>query len=129
LTVLLIDDDHTVREDLELFLAPAFELIWASGSHQAVVLLECGVLPDAVILDICLPPFLSDVKEKEGLELLCILRKELGAGVPVLVLSSLPRAEAETDCLERGAYAYLEKPCSVKDLTRVLKSLSEGRRS
>lgn len=126
MTVLLVDDDDTLRRDLDLFLGPDYQLIWASGSRQAMMLLGYGVVHDAVILDICLPPFIADVEEREGLELLSLFSGELLPGVPVLVLSSLPRAEIEADCLERGACAVLEKPCSVGKLRQVLKDLIGG---
>jgi len=125
--VLLIDDDPQVLEDLDLFLRPEIELTWASGSDEALEMLRSGgSSPDAIILDLCLPPFLSDLEEEEGFELLSVLRRELAAGVPVLVLSSLPREKAEHDCLSRGAQAYLEKPCSVKELARLLAGLGSG---
>ena len=123
--VLLIDDDPTVRDDLEFLLPATIRIVWAPGSEEAMEKIGQERHLDAIILDLCLPPHLSEREESEGLELLSALCEELAPQVPVVVLSSVPRCEAEAACLKRGASAYLEKPCSPGELLRLLRGLTE----
>jgi CheY-like chemotaxis protein len=124
LRVLLIDDDPVIAEDLDLLLPGHIELEWVAGSEAAIKRLQSEELPDAIILDLCLPRHLADSDDGEGLHLMSLLHKELAVGLPVVVLSSLSRAEMESECLSRGARAYVEKPCTVRDLTELLQALA-----
>lgn len=118
--VLLVDDNPTVAEDLKLLLPSDIELTWAPGTREALTLLDQEDSPQVVILDLCLPPFLSQSEETEGFEFLTALKQARASDIPVVVLSALPRSRAEAECLRRGASAYLEKPCSIKELLRHL---------
>ena len=124
--VLLIDDNPQVAKDLGFLLPASIKIRWASGSEQAMFILRQESPPEAIILDLCLPPFLAQREEDEGLELLSRLREELAADTPVLILSNVPRVEAENVCLSRGACAYLEKPCAVDELVHLLKEATDA---
>jgi CheY-like chemotaxis protein len=118
--VLLIDDDPVVYEDLVVLLPGDIKLRSASSRSEAAQVLKAGPRPDAVILDLCLPGSGGTPHEEEGLDLLRCLRSELAHGIPVIVLSALPRQRAESKCLDLGACIYLEKPCRVADLVWIL---------
>jgi two-component system KDP operon response regulator KdpE len=118
--VLLIDDDSDMASDLELLLAPDIDLVWAADTQDAISRLAGHEPPEAIVLDLCLPLFLSKTEECEGLELLTALRKDLAPDVPVIVLSSMPAKQIEAECLRRGARAYLEKPYRIEDLKKEL---------
>jgi two-component system response regulator QseB len=123
--VLLVDDDPTVAEDLELLLPDRFDLIWADGSQSALAVLEREDLPAVILLDLCLPPHLAPSSESEGLALLSLIRQGPAKQTPVIVLSSLPRSRMEKTCLDRGAQAYLEKPCVIEELVAHLDQLTQ----
>ena len=123
--VLLIDDDPTVRDDLRLFLPPEVVVVWVAGGEEAIERIRAESNLKAIILDLCLPPFLGDREQSEGLELLSVIRTRLPPAIPVIVLSSLPKGYAESECLKRGALAYLEKSGRPDDLVRLLLSLPE----
>jgi two-component system phosphate regulon response regulator PhoB len=120
---MLIEDDPSVAEDLKILLPGHIEIEWVSNSRTAIERLKQGTRFDAVILDLCLPCYLSDSEREEGLRLLSLLAQEIAKDSPIVVLSSLPVAEVEADCLNRGARAYLEKPCNIRELVRLLDSL------
>ena len=122
--VMLIDDDPLVGEDLDLLFPAGIELVRVLKSETALTLLAQEPPPDVIILDLCMPPFLAEHEEKEGLELLSVIRGWLGPKVPVVVLSSLPQGELKDVCLKHGARGYLEKPCDVKRLLDKLSSIS-----
>lgn len=118
--VLYVDDDWKLAGDMRVLMPPEIGLIWVPDSKAAVDFLYKGDLPDAIILDLCLPAFLSELNETEGLRLLDLMRNMLAEDVPVVVLSQFPRDEAEEACLKHGANAYMEKPCAVNDLVDLL---------
>ena len=121
--VLLVDDDPRVAEDLALLLPPEVELMWAPGSEAALDMCSRDDSPDAVILDLCMPLHLAESDEHEGLQLISELQGRLARGTPVVVLSGTPREDIETECLQRGAQAYFEKPCVMNELMRALTNL------
>ena len=127
--VLLIDDDPRVFEDLSVLLPTSIDLKGISGKGEVGkvdLVLGGGRMPDAIILDLCLPDRGGKVDVGEGLGLLDRLRNELAVGIPVVVLTSVPREEAECRCLELGASIYLEKPCVIADLVWILNAVVRG---
>ncbi len=124
--VLYVDDDWNLAGDMMVLMPPEIALVWAPDSRSAIEFLFGEERPDVVILDLDLPPYLSEDAESEGLCLLDLMRSKIAVRVPVVVLSRLPKDALEKTCIEHGADAYLEKPCSVPDLVRLLKNLVEG---
>lgn len=118
--VLLIDDDPAIAEDLRLLLPRQMDLEWAPGSADALSLLKTRKRPDVIVLDLCMPPHLAKTREEEGLATLTLLRTKLAIDVPVIVLSALPKIQAEAQCLNSGASDYLEKPCVIRELVTKL---------
>lgn len=121
--VLYVDDDWKLAGDMRVLMPPEIGLVWVPDSKAAIDFLYRGDLPDAIILDLCLPAFLSELDETEGLRLLDLMRNMLAEDVPVVILSQFPRDEVEKTCLKHGADAYVEKPCSVNDLVDLLVKL------
>jgi CheY-like chemotaxis protein len=114
--VLLVEDDPTVAADLELLLPIEFEIVHAADSRRAIDALAAQPAPDAVVLDLNLPPSLVQDPDDEGLALLRFIRRELALDIPVIVLSSRPPVPFAARCQRLGANAYLEKPCRVTEL-------------
>jgi len=120
----LIDDDPQIGSDLRLLLPRDIHLSQVIDSRTAVALLRKNSHPpDAIILDLCLPPYLAATEDHEGIALLDLLKAELAPQVPVYVLSSQPRTDYGQACLRHGAESYLEKPCSIRDLVNHLSSV------
>ena len=127
LNVLLIEDNKELAEDLELFL-PDINLSWVPGTKDALKFLEQHSAPNAIILDLYLPPFLAKTEENEGFELLSLLKEKRARDIPVVVLSNLSREEAEVECLQRKASVYLQKPCPAKEIMKHLNNLTSFHR-
>ncbi|MGD9403494.1 MAG: response regulator [bacterium] len=121
---LLVDDDYKLAHDLRVLIPPYISLIHMPDSRAAVEFLYREGPPDAIILDLCLPRYLSELEETEGLRLLDLMQSLLAPDVPVVVLSQFPEEEAGAVCIKHGASAYLEKPCPIDDLVALLRRLT-----
>jgi len=105
--VLVVDDDHTVREVVVSYLRAArHDVDEAVDGEQALAAMRAHPA-DLVVLDLMLPGI-------DGLEVCRRLRES--SDVPVIMLTALG---AETDRvvgLERGADDYVTKPFSPREL-------------
>ncbi len=101
-TILLIDDDATVRESFCAWLAERYRLVTASDGFQGVAKL-LGERPDLIVLDLVLP-------RVSGYEVIVALH-QANAAIPILVVTS--RVERRGDRLGPivlGATDVLQKP-------------------
>jgi len=126
LNILLVDDDPRAADDLALLFPSHVKIIYATGSREALSVIEQKPTIDAIVTDLRLPRHLAEADDCEGLHLVGALRMRLGPRIPILVLSSVPKEEAEHACLARGANGYLEKPCVVPILAWLLTELTRG---
>ncbi|TDW67565.1 response regulator receiver domain-containing protein [Novosphingobium sp. PhB55] len=101
-TVAIIDDDEDVREALcELLEVMGFVCRPFEGGSAFLAAFPSGRF-DCVITDIRMP-------EINGLDVIDRL-KELGAGTPVIVLTSAMDEHSRQRAVAGGACAYLMKP-------------------
>jgi two-component system alkaline phosphatase synthesis response regulator PhoP len=101
-TVLLIDDSRFLRKANELALARSGYSVLAASDGEEGLHLACEKIPDLIVLDMMLP-------KMPGQQLLHELKNDpRTAGIPVIVLSSLPKSNAER-LKNEGAAAYFEK--------------------
>jgi DNA-binding response OmpR family regulator len=106
-TVLVVDDDHTVREVVVSYLrAHGHEVVEAGDGEEALRLVTRRP-PDLVVLDLMLPGI-------DGLEVCRRLRRT--SDVPVVMLTALGEAEDRVAGLEVGADDYVAKPFSPREL-------------
>src|SRR2546425_3372919 len=98
-TLLLIDDDHAVRQMLDMLFSRSHECHTADRAEQALEYLEVQSY-DVVITDISMPglggvEFLRHIKQRHA--------------IPVIVISG--RADKYEDIVLRmGAFAFFPKP-------------------
>jgi CheY-like chemotaxis protein len=101
-TVLLIDDSRFMRKANELALARSGYSVLAAGDGEEGLHIACERVPDLIVLDMMLP-------KMPGQQLLHELKNDpRTSGIPVIVLSSLPKSNAER-LKNEGAVAYFEK--------------------
>ncbi|MDH5484060.1 MAG: phosphate regulon transcriptional regulator PhoB [Gammaproteobacteria bacterium] len=116
-TVLVVEDDHDIRDMLVFSLSRAgYAVIETEDAEQALVKLG-NILPDIMLIDWMLPGI-------EGPELVRRIRRDdLTCNIPVIMLTA--RGE-ETDKLrgfENGADDYVTKPFSPKELLARMRAL------
>jgi len=109
--LLIIDDDATIREMLELMLgSEGYTVVSAPHGAAALILLD-EVRPHVILLDMKMPVM-------DGWEFLEKYRRRPGRQAPIVVLTA-----AQDDkrlAADLGADAYLAKPFAIDDLLRVL---------
>lgn len=118
-TILLVEDDATVRETLALNLrSEGYGVLEAEDGEQGLVLSRSGQ-PDLVVLDVMLPKI-------DGLTVCRIMRHE--SEVPIILLTARGTETDKIIGLETGADDYIVKPFSLGEfLARVRAALRRGR--
>ena len=106
-TVLVVDDDPTVREVVVAYLKQAgYETLEAPDGPNAIV--AAKGLPDIVVLDVMLPGF-------DGFEVCRRLRADT-PDLPIIMLTALGEEEDRIAGLDMGVDDYLVKPFSPREL-------------
>jgi two-component system, chemotaxis family, chemotaxis protein CheY len=111
-TILVIDDDQGIREALaEILEMSGYRVAVAADGQEGVELLEVGLEPSAIVLDLMMP-------RMDGWTFLERLRQDpKHHGVPVVVTSAVA---AESPA---GADYCLQKPFDVGQLDRAVARL------
>jgi DNA-binding response OmpR family regulator len=106
-TVLVIEDEPSIREIVDLYLRRAgFEVTTASDGHEALKMLAQD-LPDLVVLDLMLPGV-------DGYEITQTIRAK--GDTPIIMLTSRREEVDRIAGLEMGADDYVVKPFSPQEL-------------
>ncbi|MBV9959698.1 MAG: response regulator [Acidobacteria bacterium] len=109
-TVLLVEDDRSIRRYLEVILSRAgYKVITAADGLEAMKAALASAI-DAVVTDAMMPHL-------NGYELCRFLRRHTKLScLPVILLSGLERADSAPDT-ESRADVYLAKPVRPEELT------------
>jgi signal transduction histidine kinase len=115
--VLIVDDDHSVREAFEAILAPDnHELTFAPDGATALKELQT-LIPDVILLDVMMPNL-------DGYE---VCRRIKGdhrlAHVPVVLVTVLETKEDLVKGLDTGADEFLTKPVAAVELRARVRSM------
>lgn len=112
-TVLVVDDDEGIRSAVaEILEGFGYRVAVAADGVEAAELLEVGLEPSAIVLDMMMP-------RMDGWTFLEKLRaSERFHGVPVVVASAMVERPP------RGADALLHKPFNVGELQRAVTRLT-----
>ncbi len=117
--VLLVEDDHAVREAVERGLAlNGFTITSVPDAEAALEVVAAGQ-PEVLIVDVGLPGM-------SGVEL-CTRLRTVDLDLPILILSARDQVEDRVVGLEAGADDYLVKPFDLKELTLRLQALLRRR--
>jgi two-component system response regulator MprA len=114
--ILVVDDERAVRDSLRRALElEGYDVELAGDGGEALARLEADSDPDAMILDVLMPP-------PDGLEVCRTLRRG-GSRLPVLMLTARAEVENRVEGLDAGADDYLTKPFALEELLARLRAL------
>lgn len=115
-TILLVEDEASFRDVLEMGLAPqGFETVTAAGLAEARAALEARPF-DAVVSDLRL-------KDGSGIDLLTWM-KERDLDIPVVIMTAFATTETTVRALNLGAVDFLTKTKNdIQELSKVLKGI------
>ncbi len=122
-SVMIVDDHPLYSDALAATLTHIFEdcRIHRAGSLlETLALLDEGIEPDLILLDLKLP----DVTGISSFEELTVRL----SGARILVISSLASPELVRSLLDRGAMGFLPKESSAKTLRHAISEIAAGRR-
>jgi DNA-binding NtrC family response regulator len=120
-TILLVEDESSVRFGLSKFLAArGFEILEAESCRAAEELFRAS-RPDLVLADYLLP-------DGTGLDLLPRLR-QADPGVPVLILTAHASIDLAVRAIKEGAEQFLTKPVELPALLVMVERLLENQRN
>jgi DNA-binding response OmpR family regulator len=107
-TILVIEDDPSIRKGLELNLAvEGYQILSATDGSEGLRLIR-ERHPDLVLLDITLPRI-------DGFSVLRAMRK-VDRETPVLILSARGQESSKVEGLSLGADDYMTKPFGLAEL-------------
>jgi excisionase family DNA binding protein len=111
-TVLVVDDDETVREMLSISLSAAdYEVVTAADGSAALAALH-RMPCDLLMADLKMPGM-------DGLTLIREARKHSPA-LPVVIVTGLPSEASAIEAIDIGVSGYLTKPFAVSKLLDVV---------
>lgn len=129
--VLIVDDESSVRESLQLILGRLYQVEIAENGEQALEILrtqgelargdeaqdESRYLPDLLLLDVMMPGI-------DGIELLKQVRS-LYPSIQVIMLTASKAVKNIVQAMKIGAVDYLSKPFDVDELLSLIKDTLE----
>ena len=119
-TVLLVEDNETIRHAFRILLEDSGYHVREAGSGQEAIDQAVAEVPSLILLDLGLPDI-------NGLEVTRRLRTvEETRQVPVIALTGRALETDERACLEAGCTAYLSKPIDSAGLLRKIGELAKG---
>jgi DNA-binding NtrC family response regulator len=113
LRILLVDDSESIRSYVTAWLdEQGHRVDSAEDGRRALALLDGGLVPDLVLLDVMMPGM-------DGLETLRALR-ERAPRLPVVMISVVGNARTIVDAMRAGASDYVSKPFDEAGLGAVI---------
>ena len=121
LRVLVVEDEDSAREALQVLFASSGADVQAAGSAAEAMGVFETWLPDVLVSDIAMP-------DEDGYSLMRKIRlrsPSLGGAVPALALTAYAKIEDRVTILGSGFQMYLSKPANPNELIAVVRSLAK----
>jgi two-component system response regulator PilR (NtrC family) len=118
--LLVVDDEPSMREFLEIMLAQEGYQVCAAGDGVEGLKLYRKEEPDLVLTDVKMPGM-------NGLDLI----REIHAvdpSVPIIAITAYACADDAVRAVREGAYDYLSKPFEIEDLRIIIRNALEAQR-
>jgi DNA-binding response OmpR family regulator len=118
--VLVVDDNHEVRNLLKDILVPAYQIVEAADGLEGWEM-AAKIVPDLIISDVLMPGMDGNV--------LCekIKSSNLTNHIPVILLTALPTTADRIKGLKHGADSYIPKPFEAEHLLVRIEKLISSR--
>lgn len=116
-TLLIVDDEPSIRLILEHYFGLDFRVVLQSNGLEAMRWLEQGNRPDAIIADYAMPVM-------DGLDFIERVRAHPAhESVPLVMLSGKEETSNKIKCLKQGADDYVVKPFNPEELDLRIRKL------
>lgn len=116
--ILIVDDDAMMVEAISHQLTNnGYEVVKAENGYEALDLID-KVKVDLIISDVMMPNI-------SGLGLLSLLKKFYFNKVPIIIISSLNKADVVLQSLGLGAVDFLSKPIDFKKLLPLVRKYAK----
>lgn len=112
-TVLVVDDEESIRSSLNLLLKENYEVHLAEDGEKALDALS-KFHPDVVLMDVMMP-------NKDGMDTLKELRDNNNQ-VPVIMLTGANTVKTAVQAMKWGAVDYINKPFEFEQLSELISS-------
>lgn len=109
--ILVIDDDFGVRESLKMTLKDKYFVFTTADTDEAVNNLK-NLNPEMIFLDIKMP-------KVNGLDFLKHMRS-VNSTIPIVMITAFPSTQTAITALRNGAFDYIMKPFSLKEIHAVV---------
>lgn len=120
-TVLIVDDQDSIRRQLASLLEDDYTIIQASSRREALATIERKKV-DVVICDLHMPPNEDDITE--GLGVLEGVSK-FNSLIPVIVVTGDDSRNAAMEVAKRSAYAPLSKPFTPTEIEIMVRNAAQ----
>ncbi|MHC1788640.1 sigma-54-dependent transcriptional regulator [Solidesulfovibrio sp.] len=118
--ILIVDDDHQLRQSFERLLAAEGHVVRTASSGEAGIAAVREALPEAVVMDVRMPGI-------SGLEAYAAMR-EIEPRLPVIIMTAFGTTEIAIEATKMGAYDYILKPFDIPDILKLIdKAVTAGR--
>ncbi len=119
-SILIVDDELSVRESLRIILDRIYEVHTASGGQEAIDCLHDENI-DLVTLDLMMP----------GISGVQVLRqiKNINEDIEVVIITAYGNAHNAEDVIQCGAGAMIQKPFDVAEVTSTVSHSLERRKN
>lgn len=111
--VLIIDDEQSLLESLEMFFSDGGYEVACAGSAREGLENTSTFHPDVIILDIRLP-------DKDGFQVIEELRRQKNP-TPIIMITAFHDMETTIKTVKLGAFEYIPKPIDVDELERAVR--------
>jgi DNA-binding response OmpR family regulator len=120
-TLLIVDDEPSIRLILEHYFNSEFKIILKSNGLEAMEWLKRGYMPDAIVADYAMPIM-------DGLDFIKNVRSHPAhQNTPLIMLSGKDETSHKIKCLKQGADDYVVKPFNPEELSlRISKLLAKA---
>jgi len=117
-TILVVDDEKSVRESLKILLEDDYHIILAQDGPEALEKFQKENI-DLVLLDIRMPGM-------SGLEVLAELEK-LDPLVEVIMVTATTAVDVAVESIHKGARNYITKPFGINELVSMIRKSLRNR--